>query len=323
MEYNKELVKRFVSDFKLPIAIISEPYFSYFINLYESEFSSLSKYKKLCDIVCNRYNGDANAFLSEYYGIRDNIIKTVENSESYKRFNTLSMSQYKIPNINVSKNAVYNQSNIGKTFLSIDLSSANFQALKWVNKNIVLNTETYGDFIGKFTNLDYIKESKYTRQVIFGKLNPARHITVEKYLTYKVWETYSKNFVDQTKLVSFSNDELVIEINTDICHPSTYEIEKYILETLNLNVHAEYFFLEGIRLVKKSNGHFRDMCFAKHNLYDDRTKLMCVPLPYFAITYKLFHNMVLCEYDYHFNYEGIDCKFNEDFILERINNNII
>lgn len=53
--------------------------------------------------------------------------------------------------------------------------------MKYVNPDIVLNAGTYQDFIKKFTDLEYVAESKYTRQIVFGKMNPKRHITVEKY----------------------------------------------------------------------------------------------------------------------------------------------
>ena len=59
--------------------------------------------------------------------------------------------------------------------------------IKYVDPEIVLNADTYQDFIKKFADSDYIAESKYCRQVIWGKLNPKRHITVEKYMIDKVY----------------------------------------------------------------------------------------------------------------------------------------
>ena len=43
---------------------------------------------------------------------------------------------------------------------------------------------SYEDWVKKFTDLEYIIESKYTRQVVFGKLNPSRQIKVENYMIF-------------------------------------------------------------------------------------------------------------------------------------------
>ena len=50
----------------------------------------------------------------------------------------MDMKQFAFERPKVSKNNVYNGENIGKNFLSVDLSKANFQALKYVNPDIVL-----------------------------------------------------------------------------------------------------------------------------------------------------------------------------------------
>ena len=48
---------------------------------------------------------------------------------------------------------------------------------------------------------------------------------------------------------------------------------------------------------------------------EPKGKLMCVPMNYFAIVYKLFNNLPLQEEDYHFDYEGLDSKYCENFRL--------
>lgn len=62
----------------------------------------------------------------------------------------------------------------GAFFFSLDLKKVNYHVLKFYYPNLVLNTHTYEDFIGQFTEFDYIRKSKYIRQVIFGNLNPKK-----------------------------------------------------------------------------------------------------------------------------------------------------
>ena len=45
--YNKELAKRFISDYKLPIPLINEKYFFYHLGLYQEDYNSLEYYFEL------------------------------------------------------------------------------------------------------------------------------------------------------------------------------------------------------------------------------------------------------------------------------------
>lgn len=318
--YNRDLVNRFISDYKLPIAVNKEKYFFYFLELYEKDFKSLTKWMLLWDMIDERYGGDAILFLNEYYNLRDEIIVSTENSDAYVKFNNMDMGKFKVDNKpQVTSNNVYNGENINKVFLSIDLKKANFQALRFVNPDIVLDANTYEDFIGKFTDLEYVKESKYTRQVIFGKLNPKRHITVEKYLINEVWKAYEQNFSDK-KIVSMANDEIVIESSYDYVPDACdfYEdicdrIEEVIFNNTGLKVKAQYYFLKGYQMYCLESGNPRNTFYVRENLADGSKTFVCVPAPYHALTYKIYNNIPLCDEDYHFIYEGIDCIFNEKF----------
>lgn len=324
--YNRGLVNRFISDYKLPINMNKEKYFFYFLNLYEKEFGAYSKWKKLWDMIDQRFDGNPEKFLKAYYDLRETIIDDVINSNAYRDFDTMDMSEFKVTDRpDVTKNNIYNCENDGKYFLSIDMTKANFQSLRYVNKDIVRGADSYRDFIGTFTDLDYIKGSKYSRQVIFGKMNPKRHITVEKYLINKVWKEYEKLFPDDSDICSMSNDEIVIcnnnlkELSADDIKSYTDKVVSEIKTNIDIDIHVEYFRLDSYRLVSVDSGSLREPFFVKTNIATDEKELMCVPSPYYAIVYKLLNNILLDEFDYHFIYEGLDCKFMDRFILRRFN----
>lgn len=52
---------------------------------------------------------------------------------------------------------VYRPDNDGKYFLSLDLKKANYNALKFYDPEIVLDTGFYEELISRFTDLDYRK----------------------------------------------------------------------------------------------------------------------------------------------------------------------
>lgn len=326
MKYNRELAKRFVKDYNFPIPIINEEYFFYYLNLYEEDYGSLTKYKKLMELIDSKYNGDIESFLSNYYDIRDNIITTVLNNDSFKKFNTMDMGVYAIKDKpNITSNNIYNQENIGKFFISIDLKKANFQTLRNIDKNIVFGADTYEDFISKFTDLEYVKESKYTREVVFGKLNPKRHITAEKYficnLYKKIVETHP--YLDGCA-VSLANDEIIFNVNflfyndKFTCFAFRKQIEEIAMD-MGFEVHVDFFHLKGYNLVFKESRSVRKTFYIKdYFCTDGKFKLIAAPLPYHSMIYKLYKKLPLEEIDYHFDYEGMNAKFCEEFDVEEI-----
>ncbi len=345
MVYNRDLANRFISDYKLPVPLTNkEEYFMYYMVLLEPEYKALTKYRELEKLVKERFNDNPQEFLKEYYDVRENIIQTMLSNEAYINFNEkMDLSVFAVKDKpNVSSNNIYNQENVNKAFISIDLKKANFQAMKYVNPEIVFNAETYEDFIGKFTDLDYVKKSKYSRQVVFGKCNPKRQITVEKYLINEVRKTFEEKFSCKSlKLVSMVTDELIYEVTDEKLFNSEYyetmfienfnenrqnfkKVEDEIKKTLNIDVSIDLFKLEGYHLVFKESKSISKTFYNKYNGY--KNKLVAVPLPFFPITYKLFNknygwhdtSIELHEYDYHFNYEGMDARLNEEFDIIKI-----
>lgn len=213
MKYSEELIKRFVKDYNLPIQITETKYFDYFLDLYEKDLGSSTKFEKLLNEIKNKFDSNESLFLENYYKTRNNIIDTILKSDSYKFFNSMDMKIFNIKKYDISKSDVFKETNIGKTFISVDLVKANFQALKYIDKEIVLWCDTYEEFISKFTDSEYMKNSKYLRQVIFGKLNPSRHISVERHIMGLIMEIIkSNNEFDELIPVSISNDEIVFEL---------------------------------------------------------------------------------------------------------------
>ena len=328
MLYNRELAKRFISDYKLPIPLINEKYFFYHLALYQEDYNSLEYYFELLDMIGKKYGGDCNKFLEDYYNVRDKIITTIVESEAFQKFNTMDMNVFTIKDRpNITSNNIYNNDNIGKFFISIDLKKANFQTLRNIDKDIVFGADTYEEFIGKFTDLDYIKESKYTRQVIWGKCNPKRHITAEKYFIIQIYKKVIEQFPHlSNKCVSLSNDEMIFNVdflqyNDKLTCFSLKKDIQTIAKEIGFDVHVEFFHLKGYNLVFKESRSIRKTFFMKdYFCTDGKFKMIGVPLQYHSIAYKLYKGKELSEIDYHFDYEGMDARFCEEFDIEEIIN---
>ena len=320
--FTLDLAKRFVSDYKLPIPLYSRRWvdFEYYLCLYEDEFESYTKWRKLYDLIQSRYEGSPNKFVDDFYKRREAVVQWFHENPAQKEFTSMDMNQFAIkdrPQV-TSKN-IYNGNGVGKVFISVDLKKANFQAMRYVNPALVKNAQTYNEFISNFADFDYFKESKYIRQVIFGQANPKRQITVEAYLIYKVWIEFKKFFPQYSNLVSLANDEFVVELGkVHQCDVPTEERLKefiwFIKGKLVLEITADCFLLTAKQLKTRAENKTVQTFFIKTYL-DKTEEIMCLPLNYRAIATKLLRDIPLSEQDFHFPYEGYDCRFCEEFHL--------
>lgn len=220
----KKLKERFCKDHNIPIKIFEEPYFSERLQLFAKlKPAIISDYKEFNEEV-KKYTNPQDYF-EEYKKIQNEAINFIKNTLEFQDFNETDINFFakQIPQNLPAKN-LYHTSNSGKTFISIDMKQANFNALKqycktkFDNNKIFGNTETWEKFIEKFTDSKHIAKSKYIRQIILGNCNPKRQQTYEKYLMSRLYKTireqFSKKFY-KDRLVFFSNDEIVFDV-TDV-----------------------------------------------------------------------------------------------------------
>lgn len=312
------LAKRFLSDLNLSFQFVDFNHFLYCINT----FGYRKKWNEMLQMITERYDGSPNKFLDEYYKIRDNIITSVLDNKDYQFFNekvdmntfSLDAESRKIPTANI-----YNRENNKKYFLSIDLKHANFQTLKHISSSIVNNANTYEEFIGGFTDLDYIKESKYTRQVIFGKLNAKRQIKAAKFFINeirKLIEPIIKPY--GYKVVSMCVDEVVFEVPEKEIHVELMDdLMVLIKETTQFDVHVEFFKLFAFEFQDMESGICK-FTFYQKDCGDGDIIFKGIPNTYYKMVQKLYFNEPLRDEDYMFEYEGSTAQLLDEFQIKLI-----
>ena len=306
----KQLRARFVSDLNLPVQVLQNPYFADRLDLCEKDYGALSAYIDLWNVINEYFEGSPTKFLENYHAVRDNIIETTIMLPEYKDF--ISNDKFiKNDEPICSNRNLYTNEQDGGMFVSYDMKKANFQTLKFVNPAIVRNAETYEEFIGKFTKLDYIKNSKYTRQVIFGKLNPKRTMNFEKWLTNSFARELSKNAaMKDYEMFSLNSDEIIlkfkgnekefegVDIEPTICHFDgriEFKGSKFKLHARQFKLATSSSILTVYEKEDYLNGHKRI--------------LKGVPATYFPQVYKLLNGMEISDSDLVFYYEHELCKF--------------
>lgn len=203
----ESLKKRFCKDQNLPIKVYSEPIFTERLKL----FDAYEKYLEFCSMFRIRFDSDEQEYLAYYNDLKDRIINYIKESEAFQSLNKADMyKEFPIYGEGIPKGDTYKDKNIGKSFLSIDMKKANFNALvhygnetgkpfaPGLTQDIDKN---WSQFMAMFTNIPYFATSKYIRQVVFGNCNPKRVIAYE---TYLMSDFLSKiQFEGETFLTSF------------------------------------------------------------------------------------------------------------------------
>ena len=304
-----KLKQRFVKDYNLPINIYDDRLFSYYIGLYD--FFPVDTYVKLCQDIEEKYGGNLSLWLDYCAKVRDAAIFGVIESDKYKSFNDSKnlLKEYDI-DIQIGEHSLYSLETDGKRYVSIDLKKANFQALKFAG---VLDDTSYDDFIRKYGGDDYIVNSKYLRQVIFGKMNPGRTIKVEKYIVSKIHEIVSPVFLDW-KLFSFNSDELIYSLED--FYPSEdnlNSIVKAVKELLDIDVRAEYVEIKKLPIVN-ANGNNID-AYVRTNINTNESVLKKASTIFFPQIYKLWKGKEIQDEDLYVYFEDQLAKFVEPLRL--------
>jgi len=304
----KHLRTRFVSDYNLPIQVIASPYFEDRLELLEEEYGAKTSYDNLLELIDSRFDGDSNKFLEYYHQVRDTIITTILNSESYKEFISNDKFVKNVKPICSNRNLYTNEQD-GCMFISYDMKKANFQTLRYANPAIVYDADTYETFIGIFTDLDYIKHSKYTRQVIFGKLNPKRTMNLEKWITNEFAKTLNDlSIMKHCELFSLNADEIILKWNG-----SEEEFEKAdIVPSIvfeGVEFKASKFKLHSRQFKLATSSSILTVYEKEDYLNAHKRILKGVPATYMPQVYKLLGVMEIKPSDLVFYYEHELCQF--------------
>lgn len=296
------LKQRFCKDMKVSIGIFTEPYFTNRIKL----LNKYNEWKAFEKLVIERFDGKSKAFLDEYDSVRDKVINFIQETEAFKELNSADMSKYAVRTC-IRQSDVYKETNIGKTFISIDMKKANFSSLvafslheekQFFNSN---NNYDWTEFISQFTDIEHIKNSKYIRQVIFGKCNTNRIMTYEKYLMNNVLNMLIvQEHIKLEAVYSLCNDEIIID--TDKLSKE-FKIDEIIksLKQLNLPLKIEVYTLGRI---------LGTDAFCKHitredNTEADKLEFKCLNALEAPFVYrKIVYNEDIQEEDLYFSFNG-------------------
>lgn len=316
-DYSYELKKRVIKDYSLPIQAVSNEHIDYAFKLL-SRFNkkyevSILNSTDLAQSFCKSEMCDVQEFSKAIRSFTQHCMDSVSSLDSYKQFNEVDMPQNKNnPEFPMYSKGldIYIHPNDGKRFISIDLSKANFQSLKYVNafSSYTKPIREYRDFLKEFGNsdnvylIDYIRLSKSLRQPIFGNLNPKRQQGIEKIMTEQIIQSLLGNFLTKDDFYGYTKDEIILNdtCNTRRLADNRFEDVYVLTNTLGFEIHIEDFYLQEI----KPYSYWMKTDVASGNILSVKK----VPVVYFLQVIKHLIKEPIVEEDMKFLYEGTPCK---------------
>jgi hypothetical protein len=324
MNNKKKFLQRFVKDYNLPINVFDEDLFEYYKDLY-ADFFPIDSYNAAVVDIENRFNGNVDMWLDHYAHLRDNIINTVMGSDEYKHFNEMNLTSYTIKPV-CGERSCYNEEAENTSFISIDLKKANFQALRYMK---VFDDESYEKFITRFNGDEYMMNSKYLRQVIFGKMNAGRQVAIEKYMVSLIYDAVCNKLKNSGyELYSMNSDELVFAETEKAIINKQYntvegfkngmktllnDIKMMIDKYLGFDTTVEYFTIHRLPIINP-NGNKVD-AYEKVNYITGEKKLKKASTTFYPQIYKLWKGMTINKKDMVFYFENQLATFNEELKL--------
>lgn len=216
------LVKCFCKHYNLPINVYHGIYFAERLQVLDRIYG--------CIDMFNTFQKDLEKFDSEeqYFEYVSNISKEIiQNIESKPSFVRLMSDESMIDSINHNDDSItlaqirsqyknielYTGENDGYNFVSIDMNKANFSSLRCFSGSIFDSKTSWDRFVGEFTDVRHLQNSRYFRQYIFGECCPKILPKIERYIMGNILNKIVSVLPEWKQYVySLNNDEILFKI---------------------------------------------------------------------------------------------------------------
>lgn len=311
----ERLRRKFLKESPAPINLVMNPYFDHFMNLYNPIYGCIGEYSEFMETV--KACGGEEGYQKHMYQFIDTMVSTLTSTESYKTMQGMKhVIEYEQSHA-VQNGEIYHPKYKDIDLISIDLKSANFNALRSFDPNAVLGCETYDELVSQFTPYKYIQKNKQIRQVLFGKMNPSKLIQIMKAHLSMICD----NILDQYpnfEIVVRGSDECVVVGFGDMTALEAYPLilgciprDTYVrAEVFTLrHIHPERHYFVKEPLIVSVDKTLEDDSYSVTVEGRGLPVFKTIPQIFFAQAYKHYFGLPIEDNDLHFLHEGQVCRF--------------
>jgi len=286
---NSAMIRYFCDYMKVPFPVFSEKYVDYYLDVLDKYYDCKAKWKIYLDELEKNSLGSIKNEVNSVYA---KVIDYVKSHEEYKEF---IAKQHTIPDISMG-NELYSVVNKDKTFVSIDVRSANYRVLKTYCPILCENLE-WTDFIRKFTDNEFIINSKYAREVLFGKLGCKPIGKMPIIFIDNVIKHVDTKYSSYLKKMRCSNDEIVYEVISDKINEFVPLIDEFRARVNELD--NKCYRVDVFKLKQLGTRAF----FVKELIGSDKVEFKAVPKKFSVQSVKFYEGKPITDLDKKFTDE--------------------
>jgi hypothetical protein len=189
---------------------LNVPNYEHF-DYYISQYMRLKKWSNLLDLI--KLWEDFESYTDDTFQYKieksNQVIEFIKKSRAYSELNDDNL----IESYPTNKNFEWES---GKKYLSIDINSANWVALKRYDPEFLNELgDSYQDLLKKFNIHPVFWSSKQFRQYIFGNINPKKQVRVQRSIIEDLIKTipFTPVCIKTDEVIYEFNDQLISNIN--------------------------------------------------------------------------------------------------------------
>lgn len=173
-------------------------------------------YDSLHKLELFRVSAEVAKGVSELLGEAQWLVKTViEDIKATPTYSKLNQCDFEPKREAYIHKALYHHDNVGRSIISIDLKKANWQVLRLLDFEHAVSTPDYEMMISKYTNLEFLINSKKIRQQIIGRISPQKIEKMQSAIMSYIMSTLLQNGIYDGDFISLSQDEITIANTND------------------------------------------------------------------------------------------------------------
>lgn len=173
----------------------------------------------------------------------------------------------------------------------MDMITANFNAMKFFDPDLVLGCETWRQLIGQFTDLEFLVNAKNFREACLGHLNLKQLSQIMLCLLSRLYQLLRDHFRSITRT---GNEELVIEMTQDTMMAGYQQVDQLLPPEMRSLWRLTAISIEPLGT---STAFIRKNYHTEKVDQVDQVEIKCVDKDFYAQAYKAYTHQPVVPFD--------------------------
>jgi hypothetical protein len=274
----------------VPISVPQKEYIEYYLDLLDPYYKCKYSFE-LFKTELKRHNSEEK-YRSHINDVMSEIVAKISESDEMKKFKKEYPSMCKKTKLVGKPKSIFSPQNNSKEFLSIDIRSANFNMVYKCCPEALQGFNTWTELISSYTDDKFIIQSKFFREVVFGKIGVSK-------ATSKLYPVYLETVLDALeKKGVYTIDDVACVCSDEII----FNYNGYIPDFLDNDLYKCVVFK--LKKIKDRKFYITNISYPEKKI-----NFKCIPKKFICQVIRKFNNEAVTENDLQFIDEGLIASY--------------